>query len=146
MQNLHLLVKDINDTTQFINNLIYQKYNPLLDDNITSAQLLLISTIHHTTKMTKREIADKLEITASGASQQVSKLVEGKYLKRETNEKNRREILVSLDTNGINYLDKQEKIDLIITEKLYAKLGEEKLTAFRDILLELKQIAIHELD
>lgn len=145
MKNLHLLVKDINDATQFINNHIYQKYHSLLDENITSAQDLLLTIIHLAKKMTVREIAEKLEITPSAASQQVSKLVESNYLKREINEKNRREILVSLDAKGKEYMEKQEKIDLIITEKLYAKLGEEKLAAFRDILVTLKQIAIDEL-
>ncbi len=145
MENLHVIVKEINDATQFINNQIYQRYNELLDENITSAQDLLLTIIDTNTNLTIREIADKLEITPSAASQQVSKLEEMNYLKREINKKNRREILVSLAVKGAEYIKKQEKIDLIITEKLYAQLGEEKLTQFRNILLDLKQITIDEM-
>lgn len=145
MRNIHQIVKEINDATHFINNQIYQRYNELLDENITSAQDLLLTIIDTNKNLTIREIAEKLEITPSAASQQVSKLEEMNYVKRQINEKNRREILVSLADKGTEYMKKQEKIDLIITEKLYAKLGEEKLTAFRDILFDLKQITIDEL-
>jgi len=145
MKKLHQLVKEINEATHSINNLIYQKYNSLLDEDITSAQDLLLIIIHEAGRLTIREIAEKLEITPSAASQQVSKLVNANYLQRETNEKNRRETLVSLGIKGKGYMEKQEKFDEIITEKIYAKLGEKKLTHFRDIVKELKQITIDEL-
>ncbi len=140
MQKIYELVKEINDTTHLINSLIYQKYNELLDENITSAQDLLLTIIHQHTNLTIREIAEKLKITPSATSQQVSKLANLNYVNREINEKNRREILVTLSHKGIAYIEKQAKVDQIITEKLYAKIGEEKLIVFRDILLDLKQI------
>lgn len=145
VENLHLIVKEINDATQFINSQIYQRYNKFLDVNITSAQDLLLTIIDENKNLTIREIANLLEITPSAASQQVSKLEEMDYLKREINEKNRREILVSLASKGTEYINKQEKIDQIIAEKLYAKLGEEKLITFRDILFDLKKITIDEM-
>lgn len=138
-------VKTINDTTQFINNRIYQKYHTLLDDNITSAQDLLLTTIYNAEQITISEIATKLNISSSGASQQVSKLEDNNYVKRQINPKNRREIIVSLAEKGTKYIHKQEKIEKIITEKLYAKLGVEKLNEFKNILLTLKNIVVKEL-
>lgn len=141
MKRIYEIVKEINDTTQSVNTLIYQKYNKLLDENIPSAQDLLLTTIHQHKELTIREIAEKLKITPSAASQQVSKLANLNYVNREINEKNRREILVTLSRKGVEYIDKQEKVERIITEKIYAKIGEEKLIAFRDILLDIKQVA-----
>src|SRR5699024_11069622 len=89
MRNIHQIVKEINDATHFINNQIYQRYNELLDENITSAQDLLLTIIDTNKNLTVREIAEKLEITPSAASQQVSKLEEMNYVKRQINEKNK---------------------------------------------------------
>src|SRR5690625_4784040 len=119
MENIYNLVEEINATTHFINNHIYKKYSSLIDKDITNAQDLLLITIQQAEKLTVREIAEKLDITPSGASQQISKLEQDNYVKREINEKNRREILVSLDSKGVEYFEKQEKIDQIIAERLY---------------------------
>src|SRR5690625_3421027 len=131
--NLYETVKQINEATLFINNRIYQKYHTLLDDHITSAQDLLLTIIYEAEKITISEIAQKLTVSPSAASQQVSRLEEHQYVKREINIKNRREILVSLDEKGRLYIDKQEKINKIITEKLYARLGNEKLHELKSI-------------
>ncbi|MBO1004269.1 MarR family transcriptional regulator [Pseudogracilibacillus auburnensis] len=137
-------VQQINDLTHFINNQVYQKHNTLIDENITAAQDHLIHTIHTAKTMTINEIAQKLNVSSSAVSQQVSKLEENGYVKRQINVNNRREILVSLDKKGHSFIKQQDKFDEIVTEKLYKKLGEKKLIEFKNILLTLKEIAIKE--
>lgn len=141
---LYDTVKEIKEISYFINHHLYKKYNTLIDENMTVAQNHLLTIIHTSEPITISEIAEKLTVSSSAASQQVSKLEENGYVKRQINPKNRREILVRLDTKGIDFINKQEKMDAIVTEKLYAKLGKEKLTEYKNILLQLKEITLHE--
>lgn len=141
---LYDTVQQINDLTYFINNQVYQKHNTLIDENITAAQDHLINIIHDARTITINEIAQKLNVSSSAASQQVSKLEGNGYVKRQINVNNRREILVSLDKKGQSFMKKQDRFDEIVTEKLYKKLGEEKLTEFKNILSTLKEIAVKE--
>jgi MarR family transcriptional regulator, organic hydroperoxide resistance regulator len=85
-----------------------------------------------------------LSITASAASQLISKLEKLGYIKREINPNNRREIIVHLGEKGHYYNQMIEKNQLYLIEKYYAKLTHEDLEKLLDIHEKLYHIAVKE--
>lgn len=81
-----------------------------------------------------------MEITPSAVSQTLSKMEQAGYIKRVINLKNRREIIVHLDTKGREYLSRSKEIELSIIERFYSKLGEKDSIELRRIMLKFKQI------
>jgi MarR family transcriptional regulator, organic hydroperoxide resistance regulator len=93
---------------------------------------------------TVNEISGYFSITASAASQLISKLEKQRYVKREINVENRREIIVKLDDKGHQYNQMVEANQYAIIEKYYAKLPKEDLEKLLDIFQKLYQIAVKE--
>jgi MarR family transcriptional regulator, organic hydroperoxide resistance regulator len=91
---------------------------------------------------TVNEISGYFSITASAASQLISKLEKQRYVKREINVENRREIIVKLDEKGQQYNKMVESNQYSIIEKYYAKLDKEDLVKLLDIHQKLYQIAL----
>lgn len=90
---------------------------------------------------TVNEISNYFSISASAASQLISKLEKQDYVKREINPDNRREIIVQLGEKGHKYIEMIDKNQLYIIEKYYAKLSKEDLEKLLDIHEKLYKIA-----
>ncbi|MFD0715027.1 MarR family winged helix-turn-helix transcriptional regulator [Paenibacillus sp. GCM10027626] len=139
------LVKEMNEADYAINVMLFQAYAHVLDNEITSKQTILLDLVHKHTKLTVSEIAEHMSVTSSAVSQIISKLEKMKYVKREINVHNRREILVLLDERGIEHVKKEEWIEQTIIERFYTQLELDEVETLHHLILKLKQVVEREL-
>jgi DNA-binding MarR family transcriptional regulator len=109
--------------------------------NLSAKQTLLLELIKDGPK-TITDISEYFAITASAASQLVSKLEKDGFLQRDINKMNRREILVSLDHRGIAYQQELSHIDQAMIEKYYLPLENEDLEKLLELYDKIHQIAL----
>lgn len=143
--DLHAIVKEMNEANYAMSVMILQEYQNALDTEITAKQTILLELVHKHTQLTVSEIAEKMKVSASAVSQIISKLEKARYVRREINLQNRREILVRLDEMGIQYFIKEEMMERNVVERFYSKLDAQEVVTMKNIVLKLKGIVEREL-
>ncbi|MGE6632145.1 MarR family winged helix-turn-helix transcriptional regulator [Bacillus sp. NPDC077027] len=124
---------------------IYVKdYKNLMKDDefteLSTRQQLILELLRMKTR-TVNELAEYFSVSASAASQLVSKLELLGYVKRTINPNNRREILVDLDQRGHKFHAMIEKNQLYMIKKYYAKLPKEDLKTLLSLYEKIYAIA-----
>ena len=143
--SLYEQVKRINEAEYTINRLIYKHYKQYLNIGITTQQAVVLDIVYLAKRITVGEIAIEMNISSSAVSQLIAKLEKNKYIKREINLQNRREIYITLDENGLDYFSKQDYVEQQIADKIYSKLSSEELDEFERIVDKLRGIVMKEL-
>ncbi|PPA87664.1 MarR family transcriptional regulator [Brevibacillus laterosporus] len=143
--SLYEQVKRINEAEYTINRLIYKHYKQFLNCSITTQQAVVLDIVYLEKRITVGEIAIEMNISSSAVSQLIAKLEKNKYIKREINLQNRREIFITLDENGLEYFSKQDYVEQQIADKIYSKLSSNELDELERIVGNLRDIAMKEL-
>jgi MarR family transcriptional regulator, organic hydroperoxide resistance regulator len=143
-KDLAILCSKIVDYSNGLSSLFLEDYKKLVTDEFAelSTKQQVILELLRVNKRTVNEIAHYLSITASAASQLISKLEKQEYVKREINPDNRREIIVQLGEKGQYYNQMVDKNQQFIIEKYYAKLPKKDLEKLLDIHEKLYHIAV----
>lgn len=143
--SLYEQVKRINEAEYTINRLIYKQYKQYLNTGITTQQAVVLDIVYLAKRITVGEIAINMNISSSAVSQLIAKLEKNKYIKREINLQNRREVFITLDENGLEYFLKQDYVEQQIADKIYSKLSSNELDELERIVVKLSGIAMKEL-
>ncbi|MDQ1146007.1 DNA-binding MarR family transcriptional regulator [Bacillus sp. SORGH_AS 510] len=117
---------------------LFQEYD------LSSKQSLVLNLLKDTERFTMNEIAQIINATPSAASQFVKVLEEKKYVKRETNKENRREIFVYLDEKALEFFMELEQAERRVLEKYFMKLSPEDIVVYHDVLKKLSDIVKEE--
>jgi MarR family transcriptional regulator, organic hydroperoxide resistance regulator len=143
-KELAIVCRNILDYSNALSSLFLEDYKKLMTEEFAelSTKQQVILELLRVKNRTVNEIAHFLSITASAASQLISKLEKQDYVKREINPDNRREIIVQLGEKGHYYNQMVDKNQLLIIEKYYAKLPKEDLEKLLDIHEKLYHIAV----
>ncbi|KZE48324.1 MarR family transcriptional regulator [Brevibacillus parabrevis] len=139
-EELVSLVKKLNEIEYACQVMLTQEYADVLDETITSNQIILINLLHERGRMLTGELAKLLNITPSAVSQMLNKMEKRKLVRRSINPENRREILVELDTAGTEYIQTSREVELSIIERFYSKLPKNDLLALKEIMEKFLQI------
>jgi len=143
--SLYEQVKRINEAEYMINRLIYKHYKQYLNSGITTQQAVLLDIVYLAKRITVGEIAIEMNISSSAVSQLIAKLEKSKYIKREINLQNRREVFITLAENGLEYFSKQDYVEQQIADKIYSKISSKELDELERIVGKLRGIAMKEL-
>ncbi|MGC8230883.1 MarR family winged helix-turn-helix transcriptional regulator [Pseudobacillus badius] len=143
--SLYKQVKRINEAEYTINRLIYKQYKQYLNSGITTQQAVVLDIVYLAKRITVGEVAMEMNISSSAVSQLIAKLEKNKFIKREINLQNRREVFITLDENGLEYFSKQDYVERQIADKIYSKLSSNELDELERIVEKLKSIAMKEL-
>lgn len=108
---------------------------------LTQKQVMLLDLLKHRS-LTVNEIAEAFSITASAASQLIKKLEKKKYVRRDINEENRREIIVSLGEAGKDYIQKIDEVEFHLVRKYYSQLDREDLIKLKEITEKLYEVIV----
>lgn len=143
-KDLEVICSQIVEYSNAISSLFLEDYKKLINDEFAdlSTKQQVILELLRVKNRTVNEISHFLSITASAASQLISKLEKQDYVKREINPDNRREIIVQLGEKGRHYNQMVDKNQLFIIEKYYAKLPKDDLEKLLDIHEKLYNIAV----
>lgn len=121
----------------------YKEYQELINKyDMSSKQMNLIQFVIKNNFVTMNDIALFLDATPSAASQAVRKLENDRYLKREINLSNRREIHVCLGDRGGELKEELEFADLNIIEKYYMKLTPVEIETYCEIIEKMHSIVV----
>lgn len=134
------LVKEMNEADYAMNVMLIQAHEFLNDSEITTKQTILLELVHKHGRLTVSELAERMEVSSSAVSQIVSKLEKAKYVSREINPNNRREIFVRLDERGVEHFAREEELERTIIDRYYSQLDYEEVVTLRNIILKLKGI------
>ncbi|WP_374017040.1 MarR family transcriptional regulator [Paenibacillus thiaminolyticus] len=134
------LVKEMNEADYAMNVMLIQAHEFLNDSEITAKQTILLELVHKHGRLTVSELAERMEVSSSAVSQIVSKLEKAKYVSREINPNNRREIFVRLDERGVEHFAREEELERTIIDRYYSQLDYEEVVTLRNIILKLKGI------
>ncbi|GIP36530.1 MarR family winged helix-turn-helix transcriptional regulator [Paenibacillus sp. J2TS4] len=140
------VVKEMNEADYAMNIMLVQAHESLFDSEITTKQTILLEFVHKHERLTVSEIAERMKVSSSAVSQIISKLEKAKYVSREINPHNRREIFVRLDKRGIEHFVKEEQMERSIIERFYSQLDFEEVVALKNTILKLKGIVEKELN
>ncbi|KGM46295.1 MarR family winged helix-turn-helix transcriptional regulator [Neobacillus niacini] len=143
-KDLEIICSKIVDYSNALSSLFLEDYKKLINDefaDLSTKQQVILELLRVKTR-TVNEISHFLSITASAASQLISKLEKQDYVKREINPDNRREIIVQLGEKGHHYNEMIAKNQLFIIEKYYAQLPKDDLEKLLDIHEKLYHIAV----
>ncbi|MGG2081386.1 MarR family winged helix-turn-helix transcriptional regulator [Lysinibacillus pakistanensis] len=143
--SLYEQVKRINEAEYMINRLIYKHYKQYLNSGITTQQAVVLDIVFLAKRITVGEIAIEMNISSSAVSQLIAKLEKNKYIKREINLQNRREVFITLAENGLEYFSKQDYVEQQVADKIYSKLSSNELNELERIVEKLREIAMKEL-
>lgn len=143
--SLYEQVKRINEAEYTINRLIYKHYEQYLNSGITTQQAVVLDIVYLAKRITVGEIAIEMNISSSAVSQLIAKLEKNKYIKREINLQNRREVFITLAENGLEYFSKQDYVEQQIADKIYSKISSNELNELERIVEKLREIAMKEL-
>ncbi|MGG2054789.1 MarR family transcriptional regulator [Lysinibacillus pakistanensis] len=143
--SLYEQVKRINEAEYMINRLIYKHYKQYLNSGITTQQAVVLDIVYLAKRITVGEIAIEMNISSSAVSQLIAKLEKNKYIKREINLQNRREVFITLAENGLEYFSKQDYVEQQVADKIYSKLSSNELNELERIVEKLREIAMKEL-
>ncbi|UHA58529.1 MarR family transcriptional regulator [Metabacillus litoralis] len=83
-----------------VNSKMVMEFNSLFNHEITQKQLLILQIVRDAENITVNEISQQTGLSLSSVSQLIGRLEKENYLKREVNINNRREVFVSLDSEG----------------------------------------------
>ncbi|GIN87425.1 hypothetical protein J6TS2_38110 [Heyndrickxia sporothermodurans] len=144
--NLYKLVMEIRETTYSMDALLLKKYNELIDNDLTTKQVMIMDLVYKESGLTVTQLAKLMKISSSAVSQIVSKLEKKKYLSRTINLENRREIIVQLDEKGHDYYTREEKMNEEIVKRFYSQLNFQEVIQLRDIIKKLHNIVEKELN
>ncbi|MFE8702844.1 MarR family winged helix-turn-helix transcriptional regulator [Cytobacillus sp. FJAT-54145] len=142
-QDIQKICLKIVDYSNALSSFFLEDFKKLHDNefsNLSTKQKIILELLRVQNR-TVNEISQYFSITASAASQLISKLEKGKYVKREINSENRREIIVQLGEKGIEYNKMVDHNQLYIIDKYYAKLPKEDLEKLLDLHEKLYKIA-----
>ncbi|MCR8844570.1 MarR family transcriptional regulator [Paenibacillus sp. SC116] len=139
------IVKEINEADYEINTMLLPYYQQIMEYELSVKQSLILEVVYKQKQATVKEIAEQMKVSSSAVSQIISKLDKAKYVKREINPNNRREILVSLGEKGEDYFAQMQQVELDIIERYYTKLTMEEVMQLKHITLKLKSIVEQEL-
>lgn len=134
------LVKELNQVEYETNVMLTEEFSTLLDETLTTKQALFLSLLQTHGPLQTFELAKLMGTSASAVSQLVGRLEQESFIKRTINQKDRREIIIELDTRGFYYFQKQEEIELAIINKYYSQLSKEDLLQLKEIYTKLHAI------
>ncbi|MFD2444561.1 MarR family winged helix-turn-helix transcriptional regulator [Bacillus sp. CGMCC 1.16607] len=143
-QDLAMICRKIVDYSNALSSLFLEDYKKLFTNEFAelSTKQKVILELLRVRPRTVNEISQYFSVTASAASQLVSKLEKQGYVKREINPENRREIIVHIGIKGQEYNQLVEENQLHLIEKYYAKLSKEDIEKLLDIHEKLYKIAV----
>ncbi len=142
-KDLQVICSKIIDYSNALSAIFLDDLNSNLNNefaDLSTKQQVILELLRTQTR-TINEISQYFSITASAASQIISKLEKQEYVKREINPDNRREILVHLGKKGQQFIKMGDENQKFIIEKYYAKLPVEDLEKLLDIHEKLYKIA-----
>ncbi|MCX8056194.1 MAG: MarR family transcriptional regulator [Ignavibacteria bacterium] len=119
------------------------KLNPtLFKSELTLTQLTALQYICHTPNITLKELAEKMVIAQSSASELVDRLVKMKYVERKISPEDRRKVTLSLSNKGKKFIEQHVIENKAFFEKLLKKIPIEEQREYLSAMQKFYQVSL----
>ncbi|MBB6453254.1 DNA-binding MarR family transcriptional regulator [Salirhabdus euzebyi] len=130
-------IKEAFSLLEKINAQVVKDHQTFMNNDLTPKQLFILQTIRDEKKVTINQLSERTMLSASSVSQIIARLEKDRYVRRDINPENRREIIVKLDKKGLELFKEYEKIDDKIIEQYYGNFSLQEVKTFRDLVKKL---------
>lgn len=118
------------------------KLNPtIFRSELTLTQLTALQYITHTPDITLKELAEKLVIAQSSASELVDRLVKMKFIERKISPEDRRKITLNLSNKGKKFIEQHIEENRTFFEKLLKQIPIEEQKEYLSALRKFYQVS-----
>lgn len=119
------------------------KLNPtIFKSELTLTQLFALQYICHIPNITLKELADKLVIAQSSASELVDRLVTMKYVDRKISPEDRRKIILNLSPKGKKFIEQHIEENKSSFKKLISKLSPEEQREYLSAMQKFYKVSL----
>lgn len=119
------------------------KLNPtIFKSELTLTQLFSLQYICHIPNITLKELADKLVIAQSSASELVDRLVTMKYVDRKISPEDRRKIILNLSPKGKKFIEQHIEENKSLFKKLISKLSPEEQREYLSAMQKFYKVSL----
>lgn len=103
-------------------------------------QVIMVLSENNNTPMAMKDMASELGISASTLTSIVDRLVERGLVKRDTDEKDRRKIQISLTKEGESLYKHIAEFRIKVLEPIFKSLTPQEIEALKSILQKIKDV------
>lgn len=134
------IAEQINSTVENIWIMLEKEERTWMTFKLNNQQHVLLTLIIRFPSSSPSELADKMGITKSAVSQQLSKLERDGYIVKRQDDKDKRAFSIELGEKGLIYKSETENYYSRILDKYYSKLTHDELKEILSSLTKLKDI------
>ena len=138
--DLSVVVRNLLDIFPPLFKKTFKQGNFIKNSEITPVLFGIMNFLHHAGPCSMTEISEKKALTISNCSRAVNKLAEIGYIKRETDQKDRRKSQISLNKKGEEYLQESKKQFEEEIKKQLSVLEEDDIKTLKKASDEVYQI------
>jgi len=125
-QETEQIINEIMEISYKLREVMFKLNPTIFKSELTLTQLIALQYITHTPNITLKDLADKLVIAQSSASELVDRLVKLKYVDRKISPEDRRKIVLSLTSKGQKFIEKHIEENKYLFKNLISKLSLEE--------------------
>jgi len=134
------VAEQINQTIEDIWIMLEKMERAYTNFSLNNQQYVLLTLVMRHPSCSPSELADKMAITTSAVSQQLTKLEQDGFIVKRQQEEDKRAFSVELGEKGLLYRQKVDAFNQQITEKYQANLTTEELAEMLATLEKMKKI------
>ncbi|MBX8945314.1 MULTISPECIES: MarR family winged helix-turn-helix transcriptional regulator [Lysinibacillus] len=134
------VAEQINQTIEDIWIMLEKMERAYTNFSLNNQQYVLLTLVMRHPSCSPSELADKMAITKSAVSQQLTKLEQDGYIVKRQHEEDKRAFSVELGEKGLLYKQKVDAFSQQITEKYQTNLTTEELAEMLATLEKMKKI------
>ena len=113
----------------------YAKYN--LDDKISDKEYIILMRIRYLKKVTQQDLAKQFNLTEGYVANLLRKMENKGFIERIENPKNRRQKLVSLTNEGLDYTDYLYNIIIMWEKEITSQITDNEVNKLKILLNKL---------
>lgn len=113
----------------------YAKYN--LDDKISDKEYIILMRIRYLKKVTQQDLAKQFNLTEGYVANLLRKMENKGFIERIENPENRRQKLVSLTNEGLDYTDYLYNIIIMWEKEITSQITDNEVNELKILLNKL---------
>jgi DNA-binding MarR family transcriptional regulator len=141
-QETEEIIKEIIEVGYKFREMMFKLNPTIFRSELTLTQLTALQYICHTPNITLKDLAEKLVIAQSSASELVDRLVKMKYVERKISPEDRRKIILNLSSKGKKFIEQHIEENRDFFERLLNKLSIEEQREYLHSMKKFYQISL----
>lgn len=141
-QETEIIIKELMELGYKFREMMFKLNPTIFQSELTLTQLTALQYICHTPNITLKELAEKMVIAQSSASELVDRLVKMKYVERKVSPEDRRRITLSLSNKGKKFIEQHIKENKSFFEKLLKHISIEEQREYLAAMRKFYQMSL----